>query len=210
MVYLCAAVGGGFGRGGGGGAGGAQESWNWSSNATVTIRCYTTCQEVTLTLNDQPLGSKQLADAVQGTLTWQVPFQPGVLKAVGHSNGKPDCEFVLKTAGPAGAVALLPEVTKLRANGKDVSCIEFRVVDDQGVRVPNAAQELTFTVEGPGKLIDLDNGDLNTPESGKDGKRHVLRGHGLAIVQATREPGRIRLTAKAEGLKDATVEIDAQ
>ena len=90
MVYLCAQAGRGarFGGGGRGPGFGAQEHWNWSTNAEVTVRCYTTCPEVTLTVNDKPLGTKRLADAADGSLVWQVPFEPGVLKAVGTREGR--------------------------------------------------------------------------------------------------------------------------
>src|SRR5208282_162954 len=117
MVYIMASAGGGGrggrGRGGPGGGGGGQESWNWASNAMVTVRCYTTCPEVVLVLNDTPIGTNRLAEAAQGTLTWQVPFQPGVLKAVGRSNGVAQCEYTLKTAGPAARIELLPDVKEL-------------------------------------------------------------------------------------------------
>jgi len=64
MVYLFAATGGGgAGRGSGAGLGRfwGEESWNWPSNATVIVRCCTTCPEVVLFLNDRPLGTNHLA-----------------------------------------------------------------------------------------------------------------------------------------------------
>jgi beta-galactosidase len=163
-----------------------------------------------LMLNDQPVGTNLLSEAVQGALTWQVPFAPGVLKAIGRRNGQAECEFTLRTAGPASRIELLPDVTQLRADGRDICHVEFRIVDAQGARVPDAAPEVKFTVEGPAKIIGLDNGDLNSPETGKDGIRHAYRGRGLAIVQSSREPGKVRLTARAEGLPEAAVDIEAQ
>lgn len=212
MVYLCASLGGGPGRGGGGGFGGfgMQEHWNWPSNATVSVRGYTTCPEVVLLLNDKPVGTNRLAEAAQGALTWQVPFEPGVLKAIGRRNDKVECEFTLRTAGPASRIELLPDAAQLRADGRDICHVEFRVVDAQGARVPDAAPVVKFTVAGPAKIIGIDNGDLNSPATGKDGTRQAYHGRGLAVVQATREPGKVRLTARAEGLPETAVELDAQ
>ena len=212
MVYLCASAGGGPGRGGGGGFGGfgMQEHWNWPSNATVSVRGYTTCPEVVLMLNDKPVGTNRLAEAAQGALTWQVPFEPGVLKAIGRRNDQAECEFSLRTAGPARRIELLLDATQLRADGRDICHVEFRIVDAQGARVPDAAPAVKFTVEGPAKIIGIDNGDLNSPATGRDGTRQAYHGRGLAVVQATREPGKVRLTARAEGLPETTVEIDAQ
>jgi hypothetical protein len=75
------------------------ESWNWPSNSTVTVRCFANCPEVTLTLNDKIIGTKKRSEAVNGVLNWQVPFEPGTLKAVGRANGQDVCDYVLKTAG---------------------------------------------------------------------------------------------------------------
>ena len=210
MVYLfTAARGGGPGRGPSGGFGrfGGEESWNWPSNATATVRCCTTCPEVALLLNDRPLGTKRLSDAVQGLLTWQVPFDPGVLKAVGGENGKTECEFSLRTAGPAQRLELRPDGNELRADGRDICHLEFRIIDSQGVRVPDAASEVTFSVEGPATILGIENGNLNSPATGKDGVRHAYHGRGLAILQSTREPGQVRVTARANGLREAAVEI---
>jgi beta-galactosidase len=213
MVYLFASAsdsGTGRGPGAGFGRGGGQESWNWASNTTLTVRCFTTCPEVALYLNDRPLGTNRLADAVQGMLSWQVPFESGALKAVGLNDGRAVCEFVLKTAGPAQKIELLPESRELRADGRDICHVEFRVVDAQGVRVPDATPELTFSLAGPAKLLGLENGDLSSGATGKDGVRKAHRGRGLAILQARREAGMVRLTARANGLGETTVVIETK
>lgn len=214
MVYL-SAFGGGAGGGsrgpsGGFGRFGGQESWNWPSNATVTVRCCTTCPEVVLLLNDRPLGTNRLSEAAQGFLTWQVPFEPGALKAVGRKNRSVECEFTLCTAGPAQRIELLPHANKLRADGRDICHLEFRIVDAQGVRVPDADHELTFTADGPAKIIGIENGDLNDPATGKDGIRKAYHGRGLAIVQSTHQAGRVRVRARANGLNEALVEIETK
>ena len=213
MVYLCAFQPGGFGgrRGGQGFAAfGAQESWNWPSNAFVNIRCVTTSPEVVLLLNGKPVGTNRLSAADQGALSWQIPFEPGVLEARGIRNGQTECTFSLKTAGAAEKVELLPDVKELGADGRDICHVEFRVVDAQGARVPDAAQEIKFTVDGPAKLLGIENGDLNSSAIGKDGARNAWHGRGLAILQSTRESGKVRLTAHADGLKDTSIEIEAR
>ena len=161
-------------------------------------------------LNDKPLGTNRLSEAAQGVLTWQVPFEPGVLKAVGCKNGKEECEFTLRTAGPAQRIELLPYVKDLRGDGRDICHVEFRIVDAYGVLVPDAAPEVTFTLEGPAKILGIENGDLNSPATGKQGARKAYHGRGLAILQSTSEPGNVRLTARATDLKDASVEIEVR
>jgi hypothetical protein len=214
MVYLSTSSGGAAGAGrrpnSGFGRFGGQESWNWPSNAMVTVRCCTTCSGVVLLLNDRPLATNHVSEAAQGLLTWQVAFEPGTLKAVGRKNGSAQCEFALRTAGPAQRIELLPDSNELRADGRDICHLEFRIVDAQGVRVPDAEPELTFTTEGPAKIIGIESGDLNSPATGKDGIRKAYHGRGLAIVQSTHQAGKVRVTARANGLNEAGVEIETK
>jgi beta-galactosidase len=83
-----------------------QERWNWPGGTPVRVSCYTTCTEVSLTLNGKTIGTRKAAEAVNGVLTWDVPYAPGVLKAVGRVNGKPVAEFSLTTAGEPARVVL--------------------------------------------------------------------------------------------------------
>ena len=146
----------------------------------MTVICYTNCPEVRLTLNDKEIGTKRLAEAANGVLTWQVPFEPGILKAVGLQEGKAVCEFALATAGPARRIELLPDVTQIRADARDICHVEFRIVDDKGVRVPDAGQEVTFEVAGPAVILGIGNADLNSPDSYKDQVHKAYQGRGLA------------------------------
>ncbi|HNY78392.1 MAG: glycoside hydrolase family 2 TIM barrel-domain containing protein [Sedimentisphaerales bacterium] len=204
MVYLCVS-----GRPGrrGPGMGGA-EHWNWPDGARVSVNCFTNCDEVSLALNGEALGMQRLSEARNGVLTWEVPFRPGVLKAAGRDAGREVCEFSLKTAGPATRIVLSPDATRLSADGKDVCHVEFQITDGQGVRVPDAAHEVTFDVDGPGRIIGIENGDLSSVDDPQDNTHKALQGRGLAIFQATREPGKVRLTARSHGLVAATTEIE--
>ena len=170
----------------------------------MTVFCYTNSPEVRLTLNDKEIGTKRLAEAVNGVLTWPVPFEPGVLKAVGLQEGKAVCEFALATAGPAGRIELRPDVTEVRANAKDICHVEFRIVDDKGVRVPDAGQEVTFEIAGPAVILGIGNADLNSPDGYKDLVHKAYRGRGLAILQSTTAPGSITLKAACArpGIRD--------
>jgi beta-galactosidase len=204
MVYISVSQSRGRRRG----ISGAEEHWNWPADSTVTVFCCTNCPEVKLSLNDKTIGTKKLSDAVQGLLSWEVPYEAGTLKAVGIKDGIAVCEYVLKTAGPASQIKLLPDVTEIRADGKDICHLEFQVVDDRGVRVPDAEHELTFGLDGPGEILGVENGNISSHEDYKDKTHKAYHGRGLVILQSKREPGRIRLTARSNGLKETSIEID--
>lgn len=206
MVYLCAA----------GVAGGGdvrprgmrwEEHWNWTAGTDVTVICYTNSPEVRLTLNGKEIGTKRLVEAVNGALTWRIPFEPGILKAVGLGDGKPLCEFSLTTAGPASRISLVPDVTEVRADGKDICHAEFRIVDEKGTRIPDATQEVTFEVEGPAVVLGIGSADLNSPDSYVDLVHKAYRGRGLAVLQSTTIPGPITVKASSPGIESATMTL---
>jgi beta-galactosidase len=205
MVYICASTGGGGRRGFGG-----VESWNWTSNTTVSVQCYANCPEVELSLNGKVLGVKKLTEAVNGVLSWQVPFEPGTLKAVGRANGQDVCDYTLKTAGTASRIELLSDAKELRVNGKDVCHVEFRIVDENGVRVPDAEPEVQFDLAGPAKILGIGNGDLNNSENCQGDTHRAFEGRGLAILQATPAPGGITLKATAPGLESGSVTLQSR
>jgi len=207
MVYLCAAPvsGGARPRGPRG-----EEHWNWTANAAITVSCYSNCPEVQLMLNERAVGTRRLTDAAEGVLNWEIPFEAGALKAVGIRNGKPAAEFVLKTAGAPHRIELSPDVTELRADGKDICHIEYRIVDAQGVRVPNAELPVAFEVDGPAVILGVGNGDLNSTEDCKDPVHKAYQGRGLAILQATAAAGKISVRATAPGLGPAELSLTAR
>jgi beta-galactosidase len=212
MVYVYAS-GGRSGRGRGRGVRGT-EQWNWPEDSSVNVLCYTNCAEVSLMLNDKPIGTKPYLEARNGVLTWNVPYAPGELKAVGLNNGQRVCEYLLRTAGPANRIELLPDVNQIYADGKDICHVEFRITDDKGVIVQDAANEVVFEVQGPGHIISIGNGNLNNIEDYKDNKHKAYNGRGLAVLQSKftpngQNPGKIKISARAEGLETASVEIEA-
>ncbi len=180
-----------------------QEHWNWPQNAKVTVYCYTNCPEVLLELDDKPIGTKRLADAEEGVLRWEVDYEPGVFMATGLENGNKVCEYNLKTAGAAERIELLADVRELRPDGKDICHLEFRIVDANGVLVPDADNELKFEVKGPAEIIGIGNGNLNDIDDCRDLVHRAYRGRGLAILQSTKEAGKIIVKVSSSKLKTA-------
>jgi len=206
MVYLCAAS---QNRGMGRRGSFAVEHWNWPSNSIVTVQCYANCPEVTLTLNGRVIGAKSISEATNGVLAWRIPFEPGVLKAVGRNQGKEVAAYELQTAGAANRIELIADSTNLHADGRDICHLEFRIVDANGVRVPNAEPEVTFAINGPATLLGLENGDLNSPEPYQGPTRKAFHGRGLAILGSTETAGEVTVNVSAPGIQPATIVLHA-
>ena len=190
-------------------AGRLEEHWNWPAGLPIDVTAYSNAEEVELRLNLQLIGRKSRADAVDGALHWEVPFEPGVLSAVARTGGRQVAEFALTTAGAATRVGLVPDVTSIVADDEAVVHVEYQILDPKGTRVPTANNDVTFEVQGPARVLGLGNADLNDPASGTGLTHRAFQGRGLAILQSSGAPGVITVRASAPGLEGATMTIAA-
>jgi beta-galactosidase len=142
-------------------------------------------------------------------LTWTVPFAPGTLEAVATAGGAVVARDRLTTAGPPRAIALSPDQTELAADGNSLSFVTARIVDAAGVTIPGADNVVTFAVKGPATIAGTDNGRQENASGYAVPAQAAFNGLVLGIVQATRKPGAIRLTATSPGLSPAEVKLNA-
>jgi beta-galactosidase len=181
--------------------------WNWAPGETMKVFTYSTGDEVELTLNGKSLGTKKMAVFKKKKMTWEIPFEPGELKAVAKKGGKPVAEHTLRTAGPAARLLLDPDRPALRADGLDLAHVAVRVVDAAGVTVPDASPEIRFAVSGGGTNAGVDNGDMNSGEPWRGDRRSAYEGRALLVVRAGREQGTAKIVASAEGLEPCSLDI---
>jgi hypothetical protein len=193
------------------------ESWNWPGQTgnQITVVAHTNCDEVELLQDGVSRGIVALADAPDHLLRWNVPYAAGELVAVGRVAGSAVATTELATSETASKIACRWGVEAddgrdfLRADGSDVVHLELVVVDQNGVRVPDADMEISVTADGPARVVGLENGDPQSHEPYGTSSRHAYQGKLLAVVQSTGEPGLVRFTATASGLGDCVVEIPA-
>jgi len=168
--------------------------WTWTGdegkNKTVTV--WSNCDEVELFLNDRSLGARQ----GKRVLEWSVPFEPGVLKAVGRAAAGPASD-TLTTTEPPTRLELSGEPTVLAADGFSVSVITARIVDENGNTVPSAGHVITFAVQG------------NATIRGIGGKSQSTAAAGLAriIAQSGLAPDDITVTGTAAGLEPGVLQL---
>ncbi len=180
----------------------AQASWNWPGREgeTLKVDVYSSCEQVELLLNDKSLGTQRTGKAERYTATFEVPYAPGVLRAVGTIGIHPCEEATLVTVGEAAAIRLTPDRASINAAAGDLSYVTVEVVDSEGRLHPLADHEITFAVEGPGVLLAVGNANPVSEELYVGDHRRAFRGRCLAVVASTGEAGEIRLSATAAGL----------
>jgi len=143
-------------------------------------------------------------------LTWDVPYEPGTLRAVGRNGDEIVCIDEAVTAGEPSAISLSADRHTINADGRDVVHITVRILDQDGNLVPVADNTVEFEVEGCGKLIGVDNGNPTSHEDFQASYRKAFFGLCLAIVRASTVPGPIQITATSDGLRSDSVAVTAE
>ncbi|KAA2241742.1 glycoside hydrolase family 2 protein [Chitinophaga agrisoli] len=186
--------------------------WNWKGHEQqpLEVEVYSSCDEVALFLNGKSLGKKTTNRSNKFTAHWQVPYQPGTLKAVGYSQGKEVSNAALRTADAPAQLQLSADRTTIHAKGQDLSYITVELQDKNGVRDTRAENAVRFTVEGPGVIAGVGNANPISTESCQLPRRKAWQGRCLVIVKSTGEKGNIVLKAAADGLKGAEVRVVAE
>jgi beta-galactosidase len=194
--------------------------WNWQGKEgqEISVWAHSNCDEVELFLNGRSLGRKTMAR--NSHLDWPVKYAPGNLVAVGFKGGKKVLTKKIETTTEPVSVQLASHRSTLAADGADVAVITVRVSDAQARMVPTADNAIRFGISGPGKIIGVGNGDPASHEPDQFiatgavpspvWRRNLFSGLAQVIVQTTREPGEIQLTASSDGLAPATVTLQSQ
>ncbi|HUI29265.1 MAG TPA: beta-galactosidase GalB [Candidatus Acidoferrales bacterium] len=182
--------------------------WNWKQGQTIDAWVYTNCDEVELFLNGKSLGTKKkTGDELH--LMWRITYEPGTLKAVGHRGNEVMTDSAV-TAGQPTKIVLEPDRKVITADGRDLSFVTVKVLDDKGTLVPGAHNLIHFKISGEGKIAGVDNGSETDHDSFKADYRRAFNGLALVVVQSTEKSGQIKLEATSDGLNGSTVVIDAK
>ena len=145
-------------------------------------------------------------------LMWpDVKYEPGTLKVVAYdAAGKAVAETEVHTAGKAYRLEAVADTLPLRAGGRDLCYIRVRMLDKDGNLVPDAGQLVEFSVKGAGTYKAAANGDATCLDLFHEPKMHLFNGQLTAIVATTDKPGTFTFTAKAKGVKAASVKCTVE
>jgi beta-galactosidase len=204
--------------------------WNWKGKEgqIIPVTCYTNCDTVELFLNGKSFGLKGYefprlgmegtygnyparAKALRTTadlhLSWDVPYEPGTLRAVGTKDGVVVSTIEIATTGESAAVHLVADRTEITADRRDVAHITVEIHDAQGRVVQEADNDIQFDIQGEGRIIGVDNGNPRSHEDYKASRRKAFNGLCLAIVQSTAASGQIKITASSPTLQSDSIVI---
>lgn len=183
--------------------------WDFIPGQEIDVLIYSNARDVELFLNGKSIGSHvmELETSQDMRAHFKVPFEPGVLRVVGHFADGSECSEVLHTPADPAAVVLTSDKETLLADGRDIAFVEISTVDVNGIPVGNARNRIRVEVSGAGRLVGLDNGDSTDYGSYKGDNRRLFSGKLLAMVESTLEPGEITVRAYSEGLETAKLRL---
>ena len=186
--------------------------WDFNPGQVVDVRACTNAPQVELFVNGRRQG-KQIIDHEKGTSllgNWRVPYEPGVITAIAYDeNGKEVARDERRSFTDSRQISLMPDKFEMDADGRDLIFITIETLDEKGHLVENAVDYVTLKIEGPARLLGMDNGDSTDEDDYKSGTRKLFSGKLLAVIGATQESGTIKVTAGGDGLLDGQVLLES-
>jgi beta-galactosidase len=184
--------------------------WNWPERKGLVtpVHVYTSGDEAELFLNGKSLGKKKKGQ-YEYRLKWDdVAYQPGELKVVAYKNGVKWAEDKMVTTGKAYQLSVSADHSAVRADGSDLIFVTVRIEDKDKLLVPRSSNLVNFSIEGPGKIVAVDNGDATSHDPFLASYRKAYNGMCLVIVKADKGAiGSFTLKAVSKGLKGSEVVI---
>lgn len=182
--------------------------WNFPDRyrgQIMEIQTITNCETVELFFNDKSMGKSKTADFTNHTIVWYLPYQPGKLEAKGYNGSEEVASYTVVTSGKTASAVIKADREELKADGQDVSHIAVLLEDEAGNPVQTDDRMLTVSVEGEGRFLGIDNGDLRREKTFAVNELKTYFGKAQIVVQSTRRPGQMQITVRMEGVEEPYV-----
>ena len=187
--------------------------WTWPEREGMVtpVHVFTSGDEAELFLNGKSLGRKKKGE-FEYRIRWDdVVYEPGELKVTTYRNGKEWAAAITKTAGEAVKLELEADRPTIGADGKDLSFVTVRILDENNVLVPRADHQITFDITGPGEIVSTDNGDPTDFTPFPSNERKAFNGLALVVVRSIAgESGAVTITAVSPELPEAELILKSE
>ncbi len=156
--------------------------WNYKDKQNIRVVCYTNAAKAQLELNGTVVGEVKPYDKDTGIISWDIPFEPGKLEAVGFNEKNEEVSrFTIET--PKLAVALEVGRNKDIDKSSSVQQLTVSVVDENGVLVKSSEHEVVCSITGPGELLGLEAANNSDMGDYTDNKHNVFHGEISAYIK---------------------------
>ena len=188
-------------------------SWNWPGweGKDIDVDIYSRYPSVRLYLDDELIAERQTSRTEQYRAVIPVAYHAGTLRAVGvNTDGSEGEACVIRTAGKATQMRVQLSAESMKADVQDILYVTVEMLDDQGNIVPEADDELTFTVSGGAALLAAGSANMRDCTPYVSSKRHAWKGRAIAVLRATGVAQDVTLLIEAPGIKEQHITISCR
>jgi beta-galactosidase len=184
------------------------ESWTWpgAEGKPLDVSIFTLADRVTIELNGRMMEDRSMTPEKSASIRIPVPYQPGRLVVTAYSSGRKIGRRTLETAGPAAALRLKLDRSKITADRNELAHVVVEVVDADGRLVPDAAHVLQLSLSGSADLAAFGNANPRGVASFRQTVAKSWHGRALAIIRPT-SSGTTTISVGSEGLRSAQVRL---
>ena len=161
-------------------------NWNHRIGEEICVHAFTNADKAELFLNGRSLGEKPV---INRRAEWNVPFEEGKLSVIAKKGGVQVCDET-QTAGSPARIVL---GDKTPSGGDASKIVNIKIVDKDGVLVPNACPLISFKLEG-GNVLGVGNGNPNSHH--KDVALQVPAFNGLAQIVVTGDTRALKVSTE--------------
>ncbi len=182
--------------------------WDFNPGQLIDVSILSNLPRVELIVNGRSQGRRSLRGGSDNLASWQVPYAPGYIEAVGYDDrGNEAARQRQDSFGAPAALRITADRTQVDNSGRELVFCTITVVDAQGHPVANAVDAVRVSVEGSLELVGLDNGNSVDMDEYKTDCRRLFSGMLLAVAAGRGHSGSGTITVSAPGLQSASVEI---
>lgn len=180
----------------------AEPTWRFDGveGRTVTVEIYSAGDEIELFLNGQSLGRKSADGLYAHFNTYDIPWQPGMLRAVSWKNGVQLGTCELTTAGDA-----IRWETSVEAHD-DIALVTLEGRDGNSLRTRETISGVSLALEGPAELLAFGGCESQYDAGYTAATIDVTNGRAMAILRRT-GAGEISVCVRAKDMKEAAITI---
>lgn len=145
-------------------------------------------------------------------LMWmQTKYEPGEVRVVAYDkSGRVAETKTLRTAGKPHSLRLSVDRSEIAADGRDIAFVRVSLVDKEGNLIPSDQRLVKFKVGGAGSFRAAASGNPASLDLFHLPQHHLFSGELTALVQSTKQAGKITLTVSAKGVRSATITLHSK
>ena len=189
--------------------------WDYNEGQLIDVLAYSNLPVLEL-IYDGKTYKKQILDFENSDKLyghWKLSYSKDkkvTIRGYKSINDKvPACEETLQHHNNAVALSVEADRYEAKADGRSIFFLQVSAVDDKNQIVGNANNRIKVKVDGPARIVGIDNGNSTDYDSYKGNNRRLFSGKLTVMIMTTLDPGTVKVTVESKGLSSGSVKLHA-